>query len=149
MKRALMLSLLVLAAACRSAGGPEPGQNTSEMAVNQFVSAARAQDMQALSTVWGNADSPTRDRVEREELERRMLIIMCHLKHDESRIGAARPGEAGRTLHTVDFKKGELERSSTFTTVRNAKSNRWYVEDVDLSPLRDLCAQTPKGSAKP
>jgi hypothetical protein len=109
------------------------------MAVSQFIAAARAQDLQAMSAVWGNADGPTRARVERQELERRLLIIVCHLKHDESRIGPPQAGEAGRLLHVVELTQGPRTASLTFTTIRNRRSDRWYVENVDLAPVRAFC----------
>jgi hypothetical protein len=131
---------VVLLASCRSvAVGNETGASSSEMAVSQFIAAARAQDLQAMSAVWGNADGPTRDRVDRQELERRMLIIVCHLKHDESRIGPAQTGEAGRALHMVEMTQGPRTASVTFTAIRNRRSDRWYVENVDLAPLRAFC----------
>lgn len=145
MRRLLTVVLLATLAGCRggAVGGAEPGAAGSEMAVAQFLSAARAQDLQAMSAVWGNADAPTRDRVERQELERRLIIMVCHLKHDESRIGPAQVGEAGRILHGVDLKQAQKEASTVFTTVRNTKSGRWYVEDFDIKPLTPLCAQAP------
>ena len=74
--------------------GDLAGATSSAAAVEQFLSAAKAQDLQAMSAVWGNAVSPMRERVDRQELERRLLIMTCHLRHDTSRIGAAQPAVA-------------------------------------------------------
>lgn len=142
LKRLTAFVLVAVLAGCRAgAVGTDPGAVGSEQAVAQFLAAARAQDLQAMSAVWGNAEAPTRDRVERQELERRLLIMMCHLKHDESRIGPAQVGEAGRILHAVDLKQGAKEAATTFKTVRNTRSGRWYVEEFDIQPLIPLCAQ--------
>lgn len=116
------------------------GATSSEEAIVTFLGAARAQDLQAVSAVWGNDESPTRDRVERQELERRLMIIVCHLRHDESRIGSAQSGEGGRTLHQVELTKGTIKATVPFTTVRNSKNGRWYVEDVDLRSAREICS---------
>jgi hypothetical protein len=133
--------LVLTAAGCRpgSVGDRVGGADSGQMAVMEFLNAARAQDLQAISAVWGNDESLTRDRVERQELERRLLIIACHLRHDESRIGAAQLGEAGRTLFTARLTRGSITADVPFTTVRNKSNGRWYVEDVDLRPAREIC----------
>lgn len=134
------LALLVLAVGCRRANtSVGAGARTPQQAVVQFLDAARAQDMDQMSAVWGNDQSPTRDRVERQELERRLLIMICHLKHDESRLGAAQMGEAGRMLLRADIKQGRREASVPFTLVRNPRTDMWFVEDVDLRPAREFC----------
>lgn len=142
-----LVLLLVSVPACRAAlSGPEAGADSSEQAVSQFLAATRAEDLQAMAAVWGNAVSPTRDRVDRRELERRLLIIVCHLKHDESSIGVAQSAAEGRTQHQVDLKQGERTASVNFTTIRNTRSQRWFVEDVDLRTAREFCRA---GSATP
>ncbi len=142
MRRLGIAMLLVLTAAgCRpsAVGNGSGGADSGQMAVVEFLNAARAQDLQAISAMWGNDESLTRDRVERQELERRLLIIACHLRHDESRIGAAQLGEAGRTLFTARLTHGNITADVPFTTVRNKSNGRWYVEDVDLRPAREIC----------
>lgn len=142
MRRLGTVMLLVLTAAgCRpsAVGNGAGGADTAQMAVVEFLNAARAQDLQGISAVWGNDESPTRDRVERQELERRLLIIACHLRHEESRIGAAQLGEAGRTLFTARLTRGSITADVPFTTVRNRQNGKWYVEDVDLRPAREIC----------
>jgi len=143
--------MLVLLAGCRPGAGVATGAPSSESAVQQFIFAAKASDLQAMSAVWGDQESPTRDRVSRQELERRLLIIECHLRSDESRIGPAEAAEGGRVLHRVSVTKGDLQASPVFTTVRNLKDGRWYVENIDLSVLQKFCSasmpSTP--SAKP
>jgi hypothetical protein len=138
-----LLTVLLLASCRTVATGGETGAPSSAQAVAQFIAAARAQDLQAMSAVWGNAEGPTRDRIDRQELERRLLIIICHLKHDESRIGPPQAGEAGRQLHMVELTQGVRTASVTFTGVKASRSDRWYVENVDLMPLRAFCNSAP------
>lgn len=153
MRRLGMAMLVLLAmAGCRAAAlptGATTGAATSTEAVLAFLGAAKAQDLQAISAVWGNDESLTRDRVERQELERRLLIINCHLRHDESRIGVAQMGEAGRTLLSVELVSGQARATVPFTTVKNPRDNRWYVEDVDLRPARDICNAAPMSRPVP
>lgn len=139
---------LALLASCRTVPvGNEVGAPSSTMAVTQFLAAARAGDLQAMSAVWGNADGLTRDRVDRQELERRLLIIVCHLKHDESRIGAGQTGEEGRQLHMVELTQGPRTASVQFTAVKARRSDRWFVENVDLGPVRAFCHSSPSPGA--
>jgi hypothetical protein len=135
-----MLMLLIVAGCRASAvGNGAGGADSAQMAVVEFLAAARAQDLQAISAVWGNDESPTRDRVERQELERRLLIIACHLRHEESRLEPPQSGEGGRTLFTARIQHGNLSAEVPFTTVRNRHNGRWYVEDLDLRPAREIC----------
>lgn len=146
MRRFGLLSLVALVAVgCRASAVPSgsSGAGTSTEAVVAFLNAAKAQDLQAIANVWGNEESPTRDRVDRQELERRLLIITCHLRHDESRIGPAQLGEGGRTIFNVELVKGNVRATIPFTTVKNARNSRWFVEDVDLRPARPICNSEP------
>jgi hypothetical protein len=133
-----------MGAACKSApvakGGPTTGAPTPRTAVDGFLHAVKAQDLQAMSTVWGNKKGPARDAIERNELEKRELIMQCYLGHERYDIVNESPGEAGRRLFRVALTKGRLTRETKFTTIEGP-SGRWYVEDVDLAPTVDLCKQ--------
>lgn len=136
-----VLLLVVVAGACRrSTGGADGGARTAPEAVVQFLDAARARDLDQMSAVWGNASRPTREEVSRQELEQRLLVMICLLRHDESRLGVATPGEAGRQVFRVELKQGDKLATTTFTTVRNTKTDRWFVEEFDPRPMRDFCS---------
>ena len=141
MRRVLSsLFMLVAIIGChRTVGGPEAGATSSTAAVQQFLSAAKAQDLQAMSAVWGNAEAPMRDREDRQQLERRLLIMTCHLRHDDSRVGTAQPSVSGKLLHRVDLTQGDKKASPVFTTVRNTKSGRWFVENFDFQSMASFC----------
>lgn len=145
MKRIALI--LLLAVACRSA--PSYGNAAGERqlagaaspraAVESFLAAVNAQDLQAMSVIWGTSKGPARDQFDRAELEHRELIMQCYLAHDKFNIqGETRSGVDTQTLG-VTLTKGSLTRQATFTTVRGP-SDRWYVQDVPLEPVKDLCA---------
>ena len=137
---------MVALAGCRAPStGVEPGADSSELAVAQFLGAARSEDLQAISAVWGNDVAPARDRLDRRELEQRLLIFTVCLRHDASRIGLARRGENGRTVHDVEMTQGEKNATVAFTTIRNTRSGRWYVEEFDLEAARPFCARSSGG----
>jgi hypothetical protein len=150
-KRIVQVALLMLViVGCRPRFGSDAtGAGSSEGAVQQFLFAAKAQDLQAMSAVWGTAESPTRDRADRTEMERRLIIMTCHLRHDESRIGPPQAGAGGTVSHRVELTQGDKQASPVFVTVRNSRSGRWYVQEFDLEAVRSFCRATPTATSRP
>src|SRR4051812_42258824 len=82
-----LLIVLLLAAACTTtntvipATSQAPSQGLGPRpALDQFLAAVRAQDLQAMSLAWGNKDGPVRDSkiMTRDEVERREVILICY-----------------------------------------------------------------------
>ena len=142
--RKLALALVVLAA-CRSApttqNGRLSGAPAPRAAVETFLGAVRAQDLQAMSNVWGSERGPARDIIpDRAELEKRELVMQCYLTHDKFRILQDSPGQKDHQREIrVELTKGDITRATKFTTVRGP-AERWYVLEADLEPGKDLCA---------
>jgi hypothetical protein len=142
--RFLLLLLVMLPIACRPQGGSTPtGAADARSAVESFLRAARAQDLDAMSVIWGTERGPVRDEMERTERERRQLVMMCYLNHDRHQILSETQGEATRTL-AVQLSRGSLSRTTNFVTVRG-RDNRWYVQEAALQPLTDFC-RTPSSA---
>ncbi|MEA3247383.1 MAG: hypothetical protein U9Q74_14610, partial [Gemmatimonadota bacterium] len=79
MKR--LIILLCAAAACRSAPpGLQVGTSDPRGAVEQMLAAAKAQDLQAITAVWGDERGLLRDHTPREEVESRSFILACLLR---------------------------------------------------------------------
>jgi hypothetical protein len=144
--------LLLAIAACRSAPSyqssegqlaPSNGQLTGAVsprqAVDMFLAAVRAQDLQAMSVVWGTSKGPARDVVDRSQLEKRELVMQCYLSHDKYDVVSDARTKSDVHVLGVSLSKGSITRETTFTTVRGP-SDRWYVEQMQLEPLKDLCA---------
>jgi hypothetical protein len=119
--------------------GLPAGAESADAAVRAFLAAARSNDMRGLATMWGNAESPVRDRAKPDEVERRAMIIICHLRHEQATLGMPQTGQGGRQLIPVDLTQGDLKGRTTFTAVQNAKTGRWFVEDVGLGPIAAFC----------
>jgi hypothetical protein len=107
--------------------------------VELFLGAVRAQDLQAMSAVWGEPNGLARDLLPRDELEKRELIMQCYLGHDKFRIVSDASAAGGKRDFQVALTKGSLTRTTTITAVRGP-SDRWYVGNADLAPVKDLCA---------
>lgn len=145
--RKFVVALLLLGA-CHSAGTPTPGTttpagssatgaSTPRAAVDGFLSAVKAQDLQAMSGLWGRKQGPARDAIPRDELEKRELIMQCYLTHDSYRHVNDLAGSEGHRILRVALTKDGLTRETNFTTVEGP-ARRWYVEEVDLSATADI-----------
>lgn len=129
--------LLAVAVSCRSVPvGPPSGAESPKAAVDRFLAAAQAQDIQAMSAVWGDESGPTREKIGRQELERRELIMVCLLTHDQARVAEAQRSEGGRLVMQVELRQGPLTATSSFT-VAKGPSARWYVQDFETIPLQN------------
>jgi hypothetical protein len=142
-RRALVL-IAFAATACSHAPRPAevgeslPGAPAPRRAVEQFLAAVKAQDLQAISTAWGTAKGPARDQMDRTELEKREIIMQGCFDHDKFRIIDESPGEDGKRLFRVELTRGTATATPRFTTVKGP-SERWYVEDADIQAVRQLC----------
>jgi hypothetical protein len=138
---------IAMAACSSGGGGGSHGQMTGaaspQLAVEQFLAAARAQDLQAFSAIWGSERGAARDVVPRDQLEKRELTMMCYLTHDKYEIAGDVTPKPGQHDYTVDITRGTQTRETKITTVQGP-SERWYVLDVQLAPLQDLCSQMQK-----
>ena len=144
-KRTLVIALAL--AACRGSaptttGGALAGAPAPRVAVEQFMAAVKAQDLQAMSVAWGTSKGPARDQLERTELEKREIILQGCFEHDKFRILDETPGEGGRRIFRVEITKGRLTRAPKFTTVKGP-SDRWYVEEAEITAVRDICRNKP------
>jgi hypothetical protein len=117
------------------------GASTPRGAVDRFLAAVRAQDLQAMSVIWGTANGPARDQMTQDVLEKRELIMQCYMLHDQARIVRESPDVEGRHDFVVELTKGGLVRTTTFHAVRGPR-DRWYIENVELEPLADLCRRS-------
>ena len=142
-----LLMVLILLGACRSrpAGEPLTGAPAPRRAVEQFLAAVKAQDLQAMSVIWGTSKGAARDQLERTELEKREIIMQGCFEHDKFRIVDETPGEGGRRVFRVEITKGTITRLPRFYTVLGP-SERWYMEDAEITAVRDICRHKPDGA---
>ena len=119
------------------------GAAAPRLAVEPCLAAARAQDLQAFSAIWGSERGPARDVVDRSQLEKRELTMMCYLTHDRFEIGADVTPKPGQHDFTVELTRGSQTRETKITAVQGP-SERWYILDVKLEPLQDLCSNQQK-----
>jgi hypothetical protein len=143
----LAIVLLLVAAGCRrtavvgsSTTLRDPGAPTARDAVDRFMASAAAQDLQAMSLVWGTEAGPTISTMDKDERDKREIIMMCYLKHDRYRIIGEAPGPRGERVFAMEVTFKDLTRPTTFKAVRTS-SGRWFVLQFDNDALRDICAK--------
>lgn len=147
--RKLLLIGLLFAGACKTrtievpapspvtavpaAAGPRP-------ALDAFLSAIRAQDLQALANAWGDKNGPVRDTkvFSREEMEQRELILIRCFKHDRARVLNESPAADNERTFQVELVRGTVTRVTDFFTAKGP--DRWYVRSANMDPVKDLCS---------
>ena len=140
MKRAVALLATLALIGCRTPrpGGVQTGAERPRHAVELFLAAVNAQDIQAMSVVWGTEKGPARDQLSRQELERREIIMQQCFAHDRYRVVDELQGEGGTRVVRVEVTRGRLTKTPQFVTIKGP-SERWYVLDADIAAMRDLC----------
>ena len=136
MRRLSVLLVLAIAACHPTPTGALAGGSTPRGAVEQFLAAANAQDLQALGAVWGDEKGLARDKFPRQEVERQELIMISLLRHDSQTIGDAQRVAQGRILMSVALSQGKATANTKFTLAQGAAS-RWFVQEIDLKPLQN------------
>ena len=121
--------------------GNTVGASTSRAAVEHFLASVKESDLQGMSALWGNDAGPARTRLKRDELEKRLVIMQCLLNHDRWNFveDAPRLQTAGRQSWLISLTRKRATARTTLTTVRGPGS-RWFLENVDVAPLREFCA---------
>jgi hypothetical protein len=148
-KRVALL-LLPFAAACASlpVGSAGTGAESPSAAIQQFLTASRRKDLTAMASVWGTEKGPASQNMSQRELERRELIMIQCLPHEQATLGTPAPSEAGRLRIPVELTLLAKKATPIFTVVRGPK-DRWYVENLEIDTLRDqgFCGAAPASPA--
>ena len=110
------------------------------MAVDQFLAAVRATDLQAMSVVFGTSSGPARDNMEREQLDKRLIILQCYFNHDKSRMLGETAGVGGHRVFTVELTRGRFVKSPRFYAIKGP-NERWFVDNMEIAAVREFCAE--------
>jgi hypothetical protein len=124
-------------------GSSLTGAPTARDAATMFVGAANSQDLQAMGAVWGSAQGAARDNMERDQLERRLIILQPCYSHDRAQILDEQMGAVPtERLVRIQLTRANRTKTLQFKVVRGP-SNRWYVEDAAYETVQaDFCRAT-------
>ncbi|WP_396218908.1 hypothetical protein [Gemmatimonas sp.] len=116
------------------------GAATGKSAVEGFLKAVKAQDLQTMSALWGTSKGAARDQMKREDLEKRLIIMQCTLTHDKWVFLEDRPRlqTGGRQEFQLELSQAQRSAKTSILTV-SGPGNRWFVEDINLLPLKEFC----------
>jgi hypothetical protein len=118
--------------------GSTGGAASATDALRQFLTAAVAQDVQAMVNVWGTKQGSIRKTVPMDEVEKRAIYMMRCLRHDTYVVLNESPAAGGERAFMVQLKKATLAPSGMFTTTPGPEG-RWYVSQLDLPAFSSLC----------
>ena len=135
--KSLAIALVLVLAGCSSRGGSGPsgsqtGASSAEGAVNAYMAAMKARDLQAMSAVWGSARGSVRETMSRDQMEKNGTIVMGLMCPDEFRVTSNVAGDGGRRELRGQMKRGQRTIDLTFVAIEGP-GKRWYVEDVPLN----------------
>lgn len=146
---ALAAAVSFLVAACGAARSQNAGRSSARQAVDAFLSSARTRDTEGMALVWGTTRGAAADFMDRDQREKRLIIIQCHLAHERAQVIGEFPGEAGRKGYRVALTLGTTTVETTLQAVQGP-AERWFVESVDIEKTTELCRQAGIGQpAKP
>jgi hypothetical protein len=116
------------------------GAVSGKAAVEGFLKAVKAQDLQTMSAVWGTTKGAARDQMKREDLEKRLIIMQCTLTHDRWAFIEDRPRlqTGGRQEFQIELFQAQRSAKTSILTV-SGPGGRWFVEDINLLPLKEFC----------
>jgi hypothetical protein len=139
MKKLVMLALLVGACSRNPGVGSQlTGAVAPRLAAEQFMRAVAAQDLQAMSVVWGTEKGAARDQLDRAELDKRLIMIQACYAHDRYSVGDELPGPGGHRMVKVTISRGRTTKTPNFEMVKGP-SERWYVQDADFDAMQGMC----------
>ncbi|MCC6318616.1 MAG: hypothetical protein IT361_13120 [Gemmatimonadaceae bacterium] len=139
MKKVVILGLLVGACSRTPTPGSQlTGAPAPRLAAEQFMRAVAAQDLQAMSVVWGTEKGAARDQLDRAELDKRLIMIQTCYAHDRFAVMDESPGPMGHRYVKVNVSRGRRTKTPNFELVKGP-SDRWYVLDADFDAMQEMC----------
>ena len=123
-----------------SATANQDGGANPRDALQKFFAAAKAQDIQAMSAIWGTKDGPARSgkMMPMDQMEQRLIIMARCLRHDGYTIRAETPIVGGERQLTVELRFGTVVASDDFKTTPGP-GGRWFVREFDTVKLNPIC----------
>lgn len=142
-KRQVVVSSAPASQPAATANPNAPGGGSPRDAIDRFMQAAKQQDVQAMSNVWGTSRGPARtDRtfMTVEDMEQRIIYMMRCLRHDTYTVLSEQPATGGERISRVQLKLGSTTAVSDFTTTPGP-DNRFYVRTLDLETpsIKAIC----------
>ena len=138
----LAATVLAVVVGCGGGGGSNPSTLPAtsadpQLAVQSFMQAVNDTNLVAMGQLWGTEQGPAANRMPRDELEKRLIIMQRYLSNNSFEVQPAQPGTVlpqsnAEQFYSVRFVRSDgCARTVPFTVVRSG--NGWLVSDIDLS----------------
>lgn len=119
--------------------GNQTGAADPMSALRGFITAANNTDLQAMGALFGDKDGTARDRISRQDLEMREIVMARCLKNDRFDVIGDAPAPGGGRTFAVKLTKAAKSGTTNFQ-LEAGPDRRWYVHQFDLPALMaDYC----------
>jgi hypothetical protein len=126
--------LLLLGAACGRGSPQTPVPQSVSAALEQFLSAVKANDQSRMGALWGTDRGPAAQWMKAQELRQRLSVIQKYLDHVGYRIVEGPltvPNRADLRTYRVDLQRSGCNQVVPIDVIRT-RSGGWLVYDVHL-----------------
>jgi hypothetical protein len=125
--------------------GNVTGAGTPAAAIDAFMAAIKATDLQALGAIWGTPNGPARSQMDMTQLQQRELTMLCYLAHDSYAVLSDAPALHGTRTYAVQLKYQTITHVGQFD-VGQASDGRYYVYSIkNFAEFQDVCARKKGG----
>lgn len=135
-------AILLATAGCASSGGGAPttiegayGALSAESAVGQFLDAAKRQDFQLMSRLFGTRSGPAEKSMGRVETEQRMYILASLLRHSSYSLRRMPVAEEENQQRIAADMVGTRSGNVVVPFLAANNNGRWFVEQIGTESL--------------
>ena len=137
MKKLATVVLLVVSACHRQTVGISGAPN-ARVAVDMFMAAGKAGDLDAMGRIWGSAAGPAIATMGRNEREQREVVMMRCMKHDRYQVLQEATSAGRERVLLVELRYKDLTASTNFIATEGP-GGKWYMKDFSLKDLERIC----------
>jgi len=131
-----LLTMLALGAlaSCRGPnprGAPSPV--TPEAAIEQFLDATNAGDLERMATLWGSEAGPSNvtNQIPARDRVQRLTIMHRLLRNDSRRLAGSDNTQPSRPVRTYEIVQGTRRFQVPFTCV-TSRYGGWLIQEIGL-----------------
>jgi hypothetical protein len=135
--RRLAVFALLGSLGCGSRPQAAPAPQSINDTVTQFLAAVKANDLERMEALWGDARGPASSRWKATELRQRVTVIQLYLRNAGYRILEGPLPVAGREdvrSFRVELQREQCNVVATIDVVRSERGG-WFVLDPHLETL--------------
>lgn len=126
-------------------GGGTAAPASPEAAVRGFLAAVQANNLGAMSDLWGAKRGPARSYMDATELEQRLTVIRSFLQHEQAELVESQagvlPSDGSQRIVQVRLTRKGCTPVVPFTVMRYGAG--WLVTNIDLAAAGNPARSCP------